>query len=75
MKSGSENGDFPLHRQHIFIYLTHQANLSPRLGIVWNGEDLTLHVASMEGKRHGSRRPLRTGNEEAIIIVPRKLRN
>ena len=70
--AGGENGDFPSHRWYIVIYLSREANLSLRSGIVGNNEDLTLHVASVEGNRHGPRRPLRTGNEEAIIISPRK---
>ena len=74
MTSG-ENGDFPSHRWYIIIYLSMEANLSLRSGVVGNSKDLTLHVASVEGNRRGPRRPLCTGNEEAIIIAPRKFRD
>ena len=73
--AGDENEDFPSHRRYIVIYLTREVNLSLRSGIMGNDEDLTLHVASVEGNRQGPCRPLCTGNEETIVIIrPRKFR-
>ena len=65
-------GNFRPHRPYIRIYLTSGINRGPLFGITMNGVDLALHVASTEGKHRGPRHALRMGNDEAIIIVPRK---
>ena len=75
MNSGGENGDFPpIARASLFIPKGKRISALD-FRIARHGEDQTLHVANVEGNRRGQHRPLRTGNEEAIIIASRKIRD
>ena len=75
-EQGSENGVFfhPVARTSLLI-LRSRVIVALYLCIVRNDKDQTLHAAGAEGNRHGLHRPLRTGNEEATIIAPRKNRD
>ena len=61
----------PPGRPYLSIGLS---DLSRPIFIEQNGAHPTLHVARAEGNRRRPRRPLRTRNEEAIIMAWRNFR-